>query len=321
MPEQRRITVGYSSHRPETVPLAAPVMARHEAIVLEEPASPEFGSMLRGELGIDEYLLRSDFEFPAFTHQSCLLYRRLKQQGRQLFQCDPYMERLNAIRAIFDAGGKPADIDRHAELSPVYDCERRWTAALIDYYEHCLRAPFAVVVERLKRFAREDAARNRLRDVLRAQAIRELAPPYAMLYIEAGSLHLYLFNRLRVLLGGQYAIVPCYLTAPVARRLGGRRHALGPGDRLTLHYTYRPGFSGERAERLAAQSLIHSKIQLKEEIAGRGSDFPHTHDEVESAALVDALSYADCNRLYDRIKGQGTDEARASIKTYLEHRG
>ncbi len=321
MPEQRRITVGYSTHRPETLPLAATVMKRHEAIVLEEPQSPEFGPMLRGELDIEQYLLLSDFEFPEFTRQACLLYQRLQQQGKRLFQCEPYMERLSAIRAIFDAGGKPADIEPHGDLRPVYACERRWTAALLAYYENCLRAPFDVVVEHIKRFAREDAARNRLRDELRAQAIRELAPPFAMLYIEAGSLHLPLLNRLRTILGAKYLIAPVYLTAPVVKRLCGLRHALGPGDKLTLHYTYRPLFAGERADRLAAQSLIHSKIQLKEERVGKDADFPHTRDEIETAALVCRLNYAHCRELYDKIKRMGTLEARASIRGYLKKSG
>lgn len=318
MPGQRRITIGYSTHRPEIVPLAAKVMERYEAIVLEEPQSPEFGPMLRGEMDIEKYLLLSDFEFPEFERKACLLYQRLQQHGKRLFQCEPYMERLTAIRAIFDAGGKPADIEPQADLAPVYACERLCTAALLAYYENCLRAPFDVVVEHVKRFAREDAARNCLRDELRALAIRELAPPFAMLYIEAGSLHLSLLNRLRTLLGAKYLITPVYLTAPVVKRFCGRRHALGPGDKLTLHYTYRPLFSGERADRLAAQSLIHSKIQLKEECEGKEADFPHTRDEIETAALVNRLNYAHCRELYDKIKGVSTLDARASVRDYLK---
>jgi hypothetical protein len=321
MSEQRHITIGYSTHRPETLPRAATVMERHEAIVLEEPHSPEFGPMLKGELDIEQYLLLSDFEFPDFTRQSCLLYQRLQQQGKRLFQCDPYMERLTAIRAIFDAGGKPADIEPHGDLGTVYTCERRWTAALLAYYENCLRAPFDVVVEDVKRFAREDATRNRLRDELRAQAISELASPFATLYIEAGSLHLSLLNQLRTLLGAEYAIAPVYLTAPVVKRLCGHRHALGPGEKLTLHYTYRPRFSGERAERLAAQSLLHSKIQLKEEYVETEAEFPHTRDEIETAAWVNRLNYAHCRELYDKIKGLGTLEARAAIRDYLKKNG
>ena len=230
------------------------------------------------------------------------------------------MARLNAVREIFDSGGKPDDIDPHSNLGPVYDCERRCTAALLAYYEECLRAPFAEVVELLKRFAREDAMRNRLRDKLRAQAIQALSPSFNTLYIEAGTLHLYLLNQLRTLLTADDRLTPVYLTAPVVQSLCGRRHALGPGDKLTLCYIYRESFAGRRANLLAAQTLIHSKIQLKDEEVGAESEFPHTRDEIESATWVSGLSYSDCRTLYDKVKGENTIAARATVKSYLNRR-
>ena len=311
------ITIGFSTHRPETVPLAADYMQRHEAIILEEPESPDFRLMLSGEIAIDDYLMDSDFEFPEFSRKSCELYRRLYQDGKQLLQIDPYMVRLNAIRDIFDQGGKPGDIDPHSALGAVYAPERSWTAALLAYYENCLTAPFAEVVELVKRFAREDAARGRLRDELRAQAINALIPSFSTLYIEAGTLHLTLLNYLSALLPSDYHLRPVYLTAPVVRRLCGRRHALGSGDKLTLHYTYRPDFVAARADLLAAQSLIHSKIQLKDEMIDAADEFPHTHDEVKTAALVSRLSYSDCSKLYGNIKHKSTIEARLAIQVYL----
>jgi hypothetical protein len=314
--EKRCITLGYASHRPETLALAEPVMERHEAIILEEPPTPWFSPMLRSELELVSYLRQGDFQFPAFTYQACLIYRRLKQEGKHLFQCEPYLERLDAIRERFAAGARPEDIAPQSELGTVYACERRWTAALLAFYQDSLQAPFATVVERLKAFARADASRNRLRDTLRAVAIGKLATPFASLYVEAGSLHIYLINRLRRLLGQEYAIVPCYLTAPVIKRIGGRRRAFGPGELLTLHYTYRPQFSSKTAERLAAQSLIHSRIELKGEV--EGDDFPHTRDEVACAALVADLEYADCQRLYALIKGRGALESRECLKAYLK---
>jgi len=320
MPEQKQFTIGFSTHRPEVLPLAAKEMERHEAIVLEEPQNPNFEPMLRGELSIDDYLMQSDFEFPEFARQSSLLYRRLYRQGKRLIQCEPYMARLDAIREIFDSGGKPGDIVPDSDLAPVYTCERHCTAALLAYYEECLRAPFDEVVELVKRFAREDAARNRLRDRLRAEAIHALTPSFNRLYIEAGTLHLYLYNQLRTLLKADERITPLYLTAPVIQRLCGRRHALGSGEMLTLCYIYRQGFADRRADLLAAQTLIHSKIQLKDEQVGAEGEFPHTRDEVESAALVSGLSYGECRRLYDRVKGESTIAARATVETYLNRR-
>ena len=273
--------------------------------------------MLSGEMTIYDYLMDSDFEFPEFSRKSCELYRRFYEEGKQLLQIDPYMERLNAIRDIFDQGGKPSDIDPHSTLGPVYAAERSWTAALLAYYENCLTAPFTEVVELIKCFSREDAARSRLRDEMRAVTIDDITPIYSTLYIEAGTLHLYLVNRLRALLQSNYHLKQIYLTAPTVQRICGRRHALGPGDKLTLHYTYRPNFVGARTDLLAAQNLIHSKIQLKDEMVGTADKFPHTHDEVKTAALVSRLSYSDCSKLYDEIKHKSTIEARVVVQVYL----
>ena len=44
------LTIGFSSHRPETLPLAQNVMATHDHIVIEEPPTPEFRRMLAGRL-------------------------------------------------------------------------------------------------------------------------------------------------------------------------------------------------------------------------------------------------------------------------------
>jgi hypothetical protein len=49
------LTIGFSSHRPETLPLAERVMAEHDHIVIEEPPTPEFSRMLAGTLPVDDY--------------------------------------------------------------------------------------------------------------------------------------------------------------------------------------------------------------------------------------------------------------------------
>jgi hypothetical protein len=106
--------------------------------------------------------------------------------------------------------------------------------------------------------------------------------------------------------------------APVVRQLCNRRQTLGPGDKLTLHYSYRPDYATPHADLLAARSLIHSKIQAKEEMPGSAEEFPHTRDEVETAALVERLSYADCKALYAQVKHTTTREARAIVRNYLD---
>lgn len=47
-----QITLGLSVHRPEMIPSMTQRMRRHDAIVLEELASPGFGKMLSGSMSI-----------------------------------------------------------------------------------------------------------------------------------------------------------------------------------------------------------------------------------------------------------------------------
>jgi hypothetical protein len=318
MTSKKLITIGFSTHRPETLPFAARHMQQHEAIILEEAATPDFVQMLQGRVSIDDYLRETDFEFAEFSRLSCDLFRRLYQDGKRLFQVDPFMAYLNDIHDLFGNGGKPHDIDPGSDQGRVYAAERRWTASLLAYYEGCLTEPFDEVVELVKHFAREDAARGRFRDRLRAAAITDIIPAFSAVYIEAGTLHLPLLNQLIAMLPAGYRVRPVFLMAPVVRRLCERRQTLGPGDKLTLHYSYRPDYAASRAELLAARSLIHSKIQAKEEMQGTADEFPHTHDEVATTAMVERLSYADCEALYAQVKHATTAEALAIVQHYLD---
>ena len=69
------LTIGFSSHRPETLPLEERIMAEHDHIVIEEPPTPEFRRMLAGTLPVDDYILTADYEFPAFAAAACRMHR------------------------------------------------------------------------------------------------------------------------------------------------------------------------------------------------------------------------------------------------------
>jgi hypothetical protein len=318
MTSSKRITIGFSTHRPETLPFATEQMQRHDAIILEEPEIQGFEQMLKGNLSIENYLRETDFEYPEFARRSCGLFQTLYQNGKHLFQIDPFITQLNAIHDFFASGGTPPEIESNTIRNLVYNAERDYSAALLAYYEKCLTAPFDEVVDLVKRFAREDARRGRLRDQMRAEAIVAIIPPYESVYVEAGLLHLSLLNRLAKALPAEYCIRPVYLMAPVVRQLNARRQALGPGDKLTLLYTYRPDYTQPRADRLAAQSLIYTKILIKEEMVGAENSFPHTRNEVESSTLVRPLTYSNCEALYARIKNKTTNEARKIVRPYLD---
>lgn len=312
----RTVTLAYSNHRPETLPHAEPLMERHDAVILEEPPTPGFRSMLGGELEIDRYLEETDFEYPEFARRSCELLRRLDREGISVYQSDPYLERLAEIHQLFDEGGSPGDAVDDPQLGPVYAAERDWTAALVAFYGHALAAPFEEVVRSVTAFARADAARGRLRDALRMAAIREILPGHESVYIEAGTLHLALLQELLHCRPSGARVRVRYLMQPVVRELGGRWRGLGPGDRLTLMLTVHPGLQNTTIDVLAARSLIYNRIVRHEEVTPGDDPYPHTRDEVEASWLVDQLEYEDCRELYRQVKAMPRPEARSLVRGY-----
>jgi hypothetical protein len=97
---------------------------------------------------------------------------------------------------------------------------------------------------------------------------------------------------------------------------------LGPGDVLTLLFTFFPDYDSPRADLLAARSLVHVKIQQKDEMEENENDpAPHTRDEAWSAGVAAALDYGECRELYRRIARLPTPHARRLARDYLEHLG
>ena len=320
-PKPKRITLAFSSHRAETLPFAARHMRRNEVIVLEEPRNSDFEKMISETLSIDEYLGRNDFEFPLFTRRSCELLRELARQGKTILQVDPYMEILEGIHDFFERGGKPEEMEPGSRRHTVYQAERRWTGALLGYYEKSASDRFRHTVASVKAFARADAARGAVRDEMRGQKIASLLSlPCETMYIEAGYIHLALLRELRHQLPAGALLRPVYLMEQVVRPLTGKRQVYVPGDRLTFLYTFRPGYAGKKADLLAARSLIHVKILQKEEFEENDQPYPHTLNEIESNRLVENLPYETCRVLYGKIRSKRTEEARDIVRQHVATR-
>ncbi len=314
---KNRVTLAFSAHRPETVPFAARAMRNHDVIVLEEPPAPGFHEMLSGNLPIADFLLESDFEYPEFIRKTYELLRQLHQEGKTILQIEPFLEILGKIHERIANGGSAKDFDSESTESLVYQTENRATAALLSYYETVLKGSFEQVLRAVQRFARADAARGILRDNMRAEAIALAIPPGLDVYVEAGYIHYYLLRALRHFLSPNHRLKPIYLMEQVVRRLYGRRQVLGPGDILTIIYTFHPGFKGEHADLLTARSMIYVKLLQKEEIAHDLDAYPHTRDEVEALKLVERLDYEDCRTLFPKVRFAKTDDARELVEDYL----
>jgi hypothetical protein len=260
------ITIGFSSHHVEALPFIQRQMEGHQVVVLEEPPSPNFPGMLKGNISVDDYIMELDSGFPEFGRQMCLVLRELHRGGKRIIQVEPYLEKLLQIHELLASGKTAEEISRMSQFSEVYEAEKRATGALISYYSVSTAGAFSAVVEAVKAFARADALRLTLRERLRAKAIGSLYRPGEAMYVEAGYIHYPIYRYLRQEIAKGPGIKVVYLLAPVIKKLKGKRRNMGPGDILTLHYVFHNNVKEETADLLAARSLIFIKLIEKEEL-------------------------------------------------------
>lgn len=310
-------TIGFSTHRLESLPYAQAEMAKHRAIVLEEPPSSTLPQVLQGQASVEEYLYELDAEFPEFGRQQLAILQKLWQQGHTILQIEPYLERLVEIHELFAQEATPEEVRQHEHLREVYDMEREATAALLRFYEVSLEAPFPEVVAAVQEFARRDATRFRLRDKLRAQALAGLAGQFPAVYVETGHMHLSLPGELRRALQGQGKVRPRFLLGAVARQRTKRPRIFGPGDELTFAYLFQRPIPPETEQLLAARSLIYIKVLGKDEVPAEASPTPHLDEELRLSALMCQLSYADCEELYPLLQQASPRQANDILNAFL----
>jgi hypothetical protein len=251
----------------------------------------------------------------------CHLLRELKAAGIRILQVEPYLEVLLGIHNFFARGHRPQDLKKRSIQYPVYLAEKNATGALIAYYQTAAKASFDASVEAVMRFARFDAARLRLRDSLRAQALAPLVKQHPAAYIEAGLIHYSLWQLINKHRQNHSQVRPVFLADDAIQAMGAKGRLFGPGDQLTLLYMLHPGITGTTRERLlAAQSMIYSKIIKKEEQKDNLKDFPHIRDELACIHTAKRLSVQDCGRLFPLIRRAKSTTARQTVTDYLATR-
>ena len=127
-------TIGFSTHRLESLPFARREMGRHQAIVLEEPPSPTLEHVLRGQVSVENYLWEMDAEFPEFGRGQIEILQELWQQGKTILQVEPYLERLVQIHELFAQNVSPEEVMRRADLKEIYAMERATSGALLNNF-------------------------------------------------------------------------------------------------------------------------------------------------------------------------------------------
>jgi hypothetical protein len=315
------LTICYSTHRPETLGFSARIMQEHDLILLEEPPHPDFQRMLNGEIDLDEHMLELDAGYPVFARRQYKLLQVMKKAGKEIVQTEPFLEKLLQIHLFFADGSSPDEIDKESEAYEVYCREKDATGTLIDYYQTVRSTDYSAILKSMQAFARADAARFRLRDMLRAEQIIELLETGRKIYIEAGSIHLALHKYLGEKLPRDWSLRVHFIEREAMQRIGLKGSIFNPGDELTLSYIFGKTMSCEREQLLCAQSLIYAKLVRKDEVRPEDTSFPHTRNDVKAISIARALSLEACHELFYRIRVLTTEEAEVHVIKYMDRAG
>lgn len=305
----------------ETLDLTAQVMREHEVLILEEPFHPDFAQVLDGNINIEDHLLELDAEYPKFTSAQYQLLQKFSRAGKRVLQVEPYLEHLIKIQYFLAEGHLPEEIKPDTTAYSVYCAERRATGKLIDYYNAARGKNFQQILSSMNDFAKADALRFVLRDSLRAKRIVDQLDPGKNIYVEAGSIHFYLYTLLTKSLSEDWIITLHSIDRETLKILKRKGNLFSPGDILTLSYIWGRNVSQRNWELACAQSLIYTLIVIKEEMDHYTLKFPHTQNELEAIAVAKKLSMEDCKRLFTRIRSLATDEAAEQVRHYLRKQG
>jgi phage anti-repressor protein len=234
-------------------------------------------------------------------------------------QVEPYLDCLVQIHELFADGKTPEYVLSLDGLRDVYLAEKEATGALITFYALSMKEDFRAVIDAVKIFAQKDADRIRMRDVMRAAAIAELAATGQRLFVEAGYIHYGLYHFLSKQIGQHLRVQSVFLLQPIVDMLQAKRRNIGPGDVLTLLYVLHESIDADRADLLAARSLIAVQLVAKEELQPDHT-FPHCEDDAMVNALVSALDYEQCRQLYQRIRGVSRNTALRYARQFVDRR-
>lgn len=319
MNNQHLITIGFSSHRIESLPFVKKLIEDHDVIIIEEAPNPKFIDMLNKRVSINECLSEEDTQFPEFSRRMYKLLQQFHIMGKKILQIEPYMERLMNIYKMFSEGKEPSDVLKIPGSGEVYEAEKKATGELLHFYESSMRNSFPEIIESIKKFARADADRFRLRDKMRAEAIVSALSKFEnKIYIEAGAVHTYLEKILQKILRGKWKIKSEFLLEPVVEKLTGKRQVIAPGDILTEHYILRRKDNNTFETLRAARSLIYIKILEKEEmIPSKAEKTPHIKDEIRAIELADKLTLSQCEELYRKIRFRDRHQALEIVQNYI----
>jgi hypothetical protein len=159
-------------------------MQGHDLIILEEPQTLGFEAMLAGEFAIKEYLLHTEFEFPAYAAAQCRLLRGIHQKGFHIRHLHPWLDQLGLTMTYLRLATGLEILTPMVRPWRFISGKSSGPKKLIEFYQASAGGDFQRLTDAVTAFAKADAAKIRDMDMAHAEALGEVLQNNRRVYLE-----------------------------------------------------------------------------------------------------------------------------------------
>ncbi len=306
--KELEITALLTEHRIEHLPIFEEIAKKHEVIVLEEPYPDLISQVLEGGLELSKYVELMYTEFSRFLEEQYRVLARLRREGKVIYASEPYLAQLIKIYRYIEDRCLSAALEKDKLLRFVHNIENIVSKRLLEYYEAVSSLDFNRAVKALLEYAKADAFRILVRDLMRARELYNIVryffeKGYRKILIETGLIHIMLVHALSRYFPHKVHVVN-------TKRILAERCL--PEENLDILEYSHPGYTItftflgvlDRANltELAAQCIIYNMLISKDEKVPTDEDpCPHLREEYRILKLVSRLSFDGCRKLFERI--------------------
>ncbi len=276
----------------------------YDIIILEEPDILIQKILEKNDIDIEflvDYLYSEFSEY--LKEQYNIIKNIIRNMGKTVIQVEPYLTGLVDMFHFIEWKIIDKVLNNDNVIKFIHGVESIVSKYLVEYYESILSKSFEDVIVNIIKFAKFDAYRILVRDLLRAWKIGDILDEYGKsrkYLVEAGTIHTCLVKFLERVCEETIHVID--LKEVIARKLNiiFPQH---PGNVLTRIFLEARPYNEDYCKLLAARSIVYTLLITKSEL--KPSDmmkYPHIVDEYRVLDFVNKLEYEDCRRIYEKYR-------------------
>ncbi|NPA22963.1 MAG: hypothetical protein GXO23_01515 [Crenarchaeota archaeon] len=298
------LTIALLEHRIEFLQEFYNISKNYDIIVLEEPDISISTIMEKDDIDIEFIIDYLYSEFSEYMKEQYNLVKNLIRDHRKvIIQVEPYLTSLVDMFHFIEFKIINKVLEKDNEIKFVHGVESIVSKYLVEYYESILSKSFEDVILNVIKFAKYDAFRILIRDLMRAWKMRDVVNEYGRdkhYLVEAGTIHTCLSKFMSTICNVSVHVID--VKEVIARRLNivFPQH---PGNILTRIFLEARPFNLDYCKLLAARSIVYTLLITKSELRPSNMlKYPHIVDEYRVLDFVNKLSYDDCRRIYEKYR-------------------